>query len=147
MEIKRWSAVTKEQKMEMLLKMKWKDFRCYLHKYFENEGGNENPEAVKRKKHDEIESQSTWGWLCDFWSTDEFKGPLPKKGSKRIRSSTTTSNSNEIENAYEELQNWKEKMEAKYVRLLNFIKTRFPDFTDEDNDDSTNPPPNTPLAV
>lgn len=38
-------------------------------------------------------------------------------------------------------------MEAKYVRLVNFIKTRFPDFTDEDDDDSTNSPPNTPLVV
>ncbi|PON69342.1 hypothetical protein TorRG33x02_259650, partial [Trema orientale] len=77
----------------------------------------------------------------------KLQGPLPQKGSKHIKSSTTTSDSNEIENAYKKLQNWKEKTEAKYVRLLNFIKTRFPDFTNEDDDDSTNSPPNTPLDV
>ena len=41
-----------------IVSKQWKDFRSRLHGYFEKKGGNEDPDALKAKRHLKIEDQS-----------------------------------------------------------------------------------------
>jgi len=59
--------------IDQMVNKLWKNFRCRLHRYFVKNGGEENPTALKAQRHSGMEDQNVWEWLCDYWSTEEYK--------------------------------------------------------------------------